>query len=93
MNQTNKYPPYAIIDKAVNGDESAITLLLKYYEAYISKLCLWPNKGAQKTGNLILQGTKILVFINEIGILTGVIKKFLILLWKLNIVEWKTVDF
>ncbi|MFR8172562.1 MAG: helix-turn-helix domain-containing protein [Marvinbryantia sp.] len=40
MNQTNKYPPYAIIDKAVNGDESAITLLLKYYEAYISKLCL-----------------------------------------------------
>lgn len=42
MNQTNKYPPYAIIDKAVNGDESAITLLLKYYEAYISKLCLRP---------------------------------------------------
>lgn len=42
MNQTNKYPPYALIDKAVNGDESAITLLLKYYEAYISKLCLRP---------------------------------------------------
>ena len=42
MRKTNELPFYEMIEKAVSGDKIAIIDLLKYYDAYISKVCLRP---------------------------------------------------
>ena len=49
MRKTNELPFYEMIEKAVSGDKIAIIDLLKYYDAYISKVCLRPlyNKSSK----------------------------------------------
>ena len=49
MRKTNELPFYEMIEKAVSGDKIAIIDLLKYYDAYISKVCLLPlyNKSSK----------------------------------------------
>ena len=50
MRKTNELPFYEMIEKAVSGDKIAIIDLLKYYDAYISKVCLRPlyNKSSKR---------------------------------------------
>lgn len=44
-----------MISEAVSGNETAIMDLLKYYDAYISKLCLRPVYGKSNKVNMIVE--------------------------------------
>lgn len=54
MKSINKCPSYKMISKAVNGNETAIIALLKYYDAYISKSCLRPVYSKANKVNMIV---------------------------------------
>lgn len=43
-----------MIREAVSGNETAIMNLLKYYDAYISKLCLRPIYSTSNKVNMIV---------------------------------------
>lgn len=43
-----------MIREAVSGNETAIMDLLKYYDAYISKLCLRPIYSTSNKVNMIM---------------------------------------
>ncbi len=42
MKKNYGYPSFELICKASSGDKAAIDKILKFYDAYISKLCLRP---------------------------------------------------
>lgn len=54
MKSINKCPSYKMIREAVSGNETAIMDLLKYYDAYISKLCLRPIYSTSNKVNMIV---------------------------------------
>lgn len=54
MKSINKCPSYKMIREAVSGNETAIMNLLKYYDAYISKLCLRPIYSTSNKVNMIV---------------------------------------
>lgn len=42
MSKDYGYPSFELICKASSGDEMAVKEILKFYDGYISKLCLRP---------------------------------------------------
>lgn len=54
MSKDYGYPSFELICKASSGDEVAIKETLKFYDAYISKLCLRPFYNSE-SGKLIMQ--------------------------------------
>ena len=42
MKKDYGYPSYELICQAASGEEIALMEILKFYESYISKLCLRP---------------------------------------------------
>ena len=54
MKKEYGYPSFELICRASSGDEVAIREILKFYDAYISKLCLRPFYHSE-SGKIIMQ--------------------------------------
>lgn len=54
MSKDYGYPSFELICKASSGDEVAIKEILKFYDAYIFKLCLRPFYYSE-SGKIIMQ--------------------------------------
>ena len=54
MSKDYGYPSFELICRASSGDEVAIREILKFYDAYISKLCLRPFYHCE-SGKIIMQ--------------------------------------
>lgn len=54
MSKDYGYPSFELICRASSGDEVAIREILKFYDAYISKLCLRPFYHSE-SGKIIMQ--------------------------------------
>lgn len=50
MTKNYGYPSYDLICKASGGDELAVKEILKFYDAYISKICL--RQFYHRNGNI-----------------------------------------
>ena len=54
MSKDYGYPSFELICKASSGDEMAVKEILKFYDGYISKLCLRPFYHSE-SGKIIMQ--------------------------------------
>ena len=54
MSKDYGYPSFELICRASSGDEVAIREILKFYDAYIFKLCLRPFYYSE-SGKIIMQ--------------------------------------
>ena len=54
MSKDYGYPSFELICRASSGDELAIREILKFYDTYISKLCLRPFYPSE-SGKIIMQ--------------------------------------
>lgn len=54
MSKDYGYPSFELICRASSGDELAIREILKFYDTYISKLCLRPFCHSE-SGKIIMQ--------------------------------------
>ena len=54
MSKDYGYPSFELICRASSGDELAIREILKFYDTYISKLCLRPFYHSE-SGKIIMQ--------------------------------------
>ena len=53
MKKDYGYPSYELICQAASGEEIALMEILKFYESYISKLCLRPFYHENGTVSMI----------------------------------------
>lgn len=72
MSKDYGYPSFELICRVSSGDELAIREILKFYDGYISKLCLRPFYHSE-SGKIIMQ-------VDEernvaVGIITRIIKQ------------------
>lgn len=54
MKKDYGYPSYELICQAASGEEIALMEILKFYESYISKLCLRPFYHENGTVSMIV---------------------------------------
>lgn len=54
MSKDYGYPSFELICRALSGDEVSIREILKFYDAYISKLCLRPFYHSE-SGKITMQ--------------------------------------
>lgn len=45
---------FSIIEQACNGDENAMQKVLKYYDSYISKLCIQPSYDLNGQAHMVV---------------------------------------